>query len=156
VPICAGKVRWSALSTHVFRFLIFSKFAFTFQSEYYLATDVMGQYEDSGNLEIIRWEEYLDLSEMTERRELEIIIHSENLHTEYSSPNIIIVVHLRKVRLAANVICSKNHGYIWNVGLKHLKGIGHSQNPAADGRMLLKINLSQRCLVAYVRQYCSV
>lgn len=78
----------------------------------------MGQYEDSEDLEIIRWEEYLDLSDMKQRRKLEIIIHSE-----YSSPNIIAVYHLGKVRLAANVMFNRNHGYVWNVCLKHLQRI---------------------------------
>jgi hypothetical protein len=49
---------------------------------------------------------------MKQRRNLQITIHSENLHGEYSTPNISTMFHLRKVRLAVNAIFSGNNGYV--------------------------------------------
>ena len=65
-------------------------------------------------------------------------LHSEELNDLYSSPNIIHVIKLRRMRWVGHVAHMRERRGVYRVLLVKLEGKDHLEDPGIDGRIILR------------------
>jgi hypothetical protein len=65
-------------------------------------------------------------------------LHNEDLHNLYSSPNIIQVIKLRRMKWAGHVACKVDSKGAYRVLVGKSAGKSHLEDPGLDGRIILR------------------